>query len=167
MKSIIKICKNGWCIPIACFAFFSGAPAKADPGDLRHPVLIIDSRIFKVLEERVSSMKTETEVVDLLGKPDRREPSANGTVILGYRWALDPNARLRYENDKSRWYLSGISFWIDTKSGKVVSWSWNHMHVLGRNEGIKKLRENMDRDYEMLRSMADEDKEKAKKAHNE
>jgi len=70
-----------------------------------------------------------------------------------------------YENDKSRWYLSGISFWINGKSREVVSWSWTHAHVLGRNEGTKELRESMDRDYEMLRAMREE--EKTRKADKE
>lgn len=130
MKLFLEICKLSILAGIATGQLI-GSPAQSSGNANRKLILCIDRRLLKVIENQIGGLKTEDDVRRLFGKPDNRL-QMDDQILLCYNWEPLPNTRINISDDESRVFLSGVTFKINSKSGKVLNWSWGYTVKFGK-----------------------------------
>jgi len=101
-------------------------------------VCIVDPRIMKILEKRFDVLRNKDDVIGLLGKPDMITEIAKKKKRITYLWGLPRFTRKSLGPQEKRAILTGVGFIIDSKSKKVLFWSWNWEIISRIESGSRK-----------------------------
>lgn len=115
----------------------AATPSAAEDGNESSRLLTIDKRLLSLLETRLAALTTRQEVEALLGKADISLPSGN-EIMLYYEWELPPKLRVLPPEGDHQLYLSGVSFRIDSASGRLLKWSFGFTAIVNQNGGSRK-----------------------------